>query len=215
MLLDEEFGPLSESHREPLEMMNESACHLRAITNNLLLAARLEAGKMKLDMQPRDLPSLVRAAAVGFDLRLKAKAQCLELHVAPDLPLVLCDESKAMQVIGNLLRSACQRAPEGAVIRISVTSAEDEGFLQITVADTSVILSDRDQAELAACCRAEGTDLAEEGFRHMELRVARSLAELHGGRVWFEGEPGEGHTFHATLPIAQEPALGRLSSIGI
>jgi signal transduction histidine kinase len=203
MLLDEEFGPLSKSQHEPLKIVSHSAYHLRAITNNLLTAARLEAGKIRLDMQPRDLPALVRAAAAEFDSQLRTRDRPLELHAHLGLPPALCDERMTRQIISNLLGSVCERAPEGEVIQVCVTPAQEQGFLQIAVVGTGAGLSAADCAELDECCRAGRAELIRADLAHLELCVARWLAELHGGRVWFESGPEQGRSFNATFPVAE------------
>ena len=131
MLLNEEFGPLSETQREPLEVVNESARHLRAVTNNLLAVAQIEAGRIHLDMQPTDLSSLVRTVADSIKPQLRVKAQHLKLNAPSDLPLALCDVGRTMRVTDTLLGSACERTPEGEVICISVSRAVERDFLEL------------------------------------------------------------------------------------
>jgi len=204
MLLDDEFGPLSESQREPLEMVSESARHLRAVTNDLLTAARLEAGRVVLEVQPVDLASLVRAVAVDFEPLLEAKAQRLELCTPPALPPARCDEKKAVQIIGNLLSCACERAPKKGLVCISVARAAEEGFLQIAVADTGAGLGAEGVAEMARLLSGRGIGAVEADIANLGLCVACSLVELHGGRVWCESGAEGGSSFCVTFPAASD-----------
>jgi signal transduction histidine kinase len=201
MLLDGEFGPLSEGQREPLEVVNESARHLRAVTNNLLAVAQIEAGRVNLDVQPTDLSSLVRTVTDGVEPRLRAKDQRLELDVPSGLPLALCDVGRTMQITDILLGSACERTPEGGLIGVRVAQAVEEDFLQVTVTDTGAALGAKEMAEMARNLSQGGLGLVE-SVANLKLCVACSLVELHGGRAWCESSADVGSSFYATFPIA-------------
>jgi two-component system, NarL family, sensor histidine kinase BarA len=205
MLLDGEFGPLSESQRESLEMVNESARHLRAITNNLLAVAQIEAGRVNLDLQRIDLASLVQTVVDGIQPRLRLKAQRLELRVPSGLPPVLCDFGKAMQVADTLLAGACERTPEGGMIVASVSRAVEKGFLQLTVMDAGPPMNAQEMAEMTKCLSLDGMGLIEADVADLDLYVACSLVELHGGRFWCESAPDRGSSFSVTFPIADGP----------
>jgi signal transduction histidine kinase len=202
MLLDGEFGPLSEGQRGSLEVVNESARHLRAVTNNLLAVAQLEAGRIDLDVRPTDLSSLVKVVTDGIEPHLRAKAQCLELDAPSGLPLVLCDVGKTMQITDILLGSACERTPEGGVIGVRVAQAVEEGFLQVKVTDTGAALEAKEMAEMAKNLSQGGLGLIETDVANLKLCIACSLVELHGGRAWCESSADVGISFCATFPIA-------------
>jgi signal transduction histidine kinase len=202
MLLDGEFGPLSEGQREPLEMVNESARHLRAVTNNLLAVAQLEAGRINLDVRPTDLSSLVKIVINGVEPQLRAKAQRLQLDAPSGLPPALCDVGRAMRIVDTLLGSACERTPEGGVIGVWVARAMEEGFLQVAVTDTGAALGAQEMAEMAKYLSQGGLGLIEADVANLKLCVACSLVELHGGRVWCESRAEMGRSLYVTFPIA-------------
>jgi signal transduction histidine kinase len=131
------------------------------------------------------------------------KAQHLALQDAPDLPQALCDPTRAAQIIGNLLGNAIKYTPREGLIRITVDLAPEEGFLQVSVADNGVGIAPEDQDKLfrrffraasATQTRASGTGLG--------LYIARSLVELHGGRIWLDSDPSTGSVFYVTFPIS-------------
>jgi signal transduction histidine kinase len=206
MLLGEEFGPLSDDQRGPLEVVNESAQRLHTVTSHLLAVARLDAGQITLDARPTDLAALVRTVVDSVGPRLRVKAQRLELAAPSDLPSVLCDAGRAMQIVETLLRGACERIPIGGAIGAHVARAVEKGFLQLTVTDTGPALGAREMAEMAEYLSLGGMGLIEAGVADLDLYVACSLVELHGGRFWCESEPGEGNAFYVTFPIAGRQA---------
>ena len=207
MLLDEDFGPLTDNQREPLEAVKRSAHRLLTITNSLLDVTRIEAERVDLVLQPTNLPALVEIVVTEFWSQLEAKTQRLTLHAPPDLPPALCDEARAVQIIGNLLSNASKYTPQGGQVRVGVATAEEEGFLQISVADTGVGISTEDQEKLfMRFFRAESAALTQASGAGLGLYITRSLVERHGGRIWFESEPDKGSTFYVTFPIADGPS---------
>jgi signal transduction histidine kinase len=206
MLLDEEFGPLTDIQRESLEIVNRSTKRLEALTDNLLDLTRLEAGRLAVVLKPTDLSALIESVAVEYRPQLEAKSQHLTVDIQVDAPFALCDEARASQIIGNLLSNASKYTLDGGEITVSLTLAEEEGFVQVSVTDTGVGISAGDQERLferffrarsAGEARAPGTGLG--------LYITRSLVELHGGQIWFESKIARGSAFHVTFPIADGP----------
>jgi signal transduction histidine kinase len=207
VLLDKDVGPINDEQREYLKVVQRSVERLLKTTNNLLDVTRIEAGRVELLLQPTDLPPLVEAVAAEYVSQFEAKAQRLALRVPPDLPPALCDETRAGQIIGNLLSNACKYTPREGVIALSLGPAEEEGFLQVSVADDGVGIPTEDQPKLFdRFFRARSAVLAGVGGAGLGLHITRSLVELHGGRIWFESALDGGSTFHVTFPIAERPA---------
>jgi PAS domain S-box-containing protein len=207
VLLDEELGPLTGNQREYLGTVQRSAQRLLGLTNNLLDAARIDAGRIEVVLQPADLVALLETVAAECEPQLKAKAQRLTLHTRPDLPSVLCDRARAAQIIGNLLNNAVKYTPEGGLISARLALAEEQGFLQVSVMDNGVGIPAEDQPRLFdRFFRAKTALLTEANGAGLGLHITRSLVELHGGRIWFESVPHKGSTFHVTFPLADRPA---------
>jgi signal transduction histidine kinase len=203
LLLEEDAGPLGDDQREYLEIVQRGARRLVDVTNNLLDVTRIEAERVELVLQPRDLPALVEAVAAEWEPQLKAKAQRLTLRAPPGLSLVWCDETRAAQIISNLLSNASKYTPDGGSITISVASADEEGFLQLSVADNGGGIASEDQDKLfTRFFRAGSASLTRAGGAGLGLSITRSLVELHGGRIWFDSELNKGSTFFVTFPIA-------------
>jgi len=206
VLLDEEIGHLNDEQREYLAVVQESARRLVALASNLLDVTRIEAGRVELVLRPTDLLALVETVLAEYGPQLEARSQHLTLCASPDLPPALCDEMRALQIIGNLLSNASKYTPQGGAIRVSLALAEEEGFLQVSLADSGVGVPAEDQPNLfTPFFRARSAILTRAGGAGLGLSIARSLVEQHGGRIWFASEPGQGSTFHVTFPIADRP----------
>jgi signal transduction histidine kinase len=206
MLLDADLGPLTDKQREFLEIVQRGGQRLLDIANNLLDVTHIETGRVELVLRPTDLPALMEKVAVELGPQLEAKSHRLILRAIPGLPPALCDETRAAQIIGNLLSNASKYTPEGGLITLSVAYATEEGFLQLCVSDTGVGISAADQDRLfQRFFRAESAQLTGASGAGLGLHITRSLVELHGGRIWFETELNKGSTFCVTFPIADRP----------
>ncbi len=202
MFLEDELGPLAGEQRKYLEYMYRSIKRLMIVTNDLLDVTRIEAERVEMVLRPTDLTDLVRTLAAEFESQLETKALRFALNIPADLPLALCDQARTAQIVGNLLSNAIKYTHSGGQITVGLALAE-EGFLQVSVADTGVGIAAEDHVRLfERFFRAGSASLTEATGAGLGLHIVRSLAELHGGRVWFESELGKGSTFHVTFPIA-------------
>jgi signal transduction histidine kinase len=207
VLMDEDAGPLNSVQLKYLQIVERAADRLLHITNSLLDVTRIETGRMELVLQPTDLKGLVEAVVTEHRPQLEAKAQRLELHVAPELPPALSDRTRAVQIIDNLLSNASKYTPRGGTITIRLAAADEAGFVQVSVSDNGLGIAEEDQSKLfSRFFRAGSAAEAEAGGTGLGLFITRSLVEQHGGRVWFESELNKGSTFHVTFPSADRPA---------
>jgi len=193
------FGELNEQQLGYVDDVLDAGQHLLAVINDILDLAKVEAGKMELDIADISLGRVLesgltmhseRAAKAGIELRLE-----LEPHEIP----VRADERKLRQVVFNLLSNAIKFTPAGGHIDVSaratngtVEVAVHDSGPGIAVADQALIFEEFRQARGNGGLRTEGTGLG--------LPLARRFIELHGGRLWVESEQGEGSTFRFTLP---------------
>jgi signal transduction histidine kinase len=205
MFLEDDFGPLSDEQREFLGLIYGAGRRLLTITNDLLDVTRIEAGRIDLVLQPLDLEALVHGVVSEYRVQRENKRQHLEFHAATDLPTALCDETRATQIVGNLVSNAIKYTePEGR-ITVRVEQAGVDGFVQVSVADTGMGISAEDQSMLfRRFYRTEQARSSGTGGTGLGLNVTRSLVELHGGEIWLESELDKGSTFYVTFAVADE-----------
>ncbi len=116
-----------------------------------------------------------------------------------------------MQVVTNLVSNAVKYSPRGGPIEIS-TAARD-GVVGVAVRDSGVgIPADQLERVFEPYTRLEHEATRTVGGTGLGLPIVREILRLHGGRVWVESAPGQGSTFHFTVPLASaEPAEGRIA----
>jgi signal transduction histidine kinase len=162
--------------------------------------AKIEAGRMELDLSQVELPDLLRAAVSMHGEQAGRAGVELALNTEPDDITITADERRVRQIVFNLVSNAVKFTPSGG--RIDINARLENGHVEVAVADTGAgippedmeaIFEDFEQA--SAGKEAEGTGLG--------LPLSRRLVELHGGHLWAESVPGHGSTFRFTLPVAQ------------
>jgi signal transduction histidine kinase len=190
---------------ETYQQIHAEADRLNRLVNDLQELSRVEAHAYQLDIRPVDVSSLVQTVTKRLAPRLESKRISLDLELTPDLPPILADEDRGIQILTNLTGNALQYTPEGGRITISAKQISDE--VQIAVRDTGIGIPpehlshifDRFYRVDKSRSRQAG------GGSGIGLTIARALVEAHGGRIWVEsaGE-GTGSTFTFTLPSAKE-----------
>ncbi|HMN26784.1 MAG TPA: HAMP domain-containing sensor histidine kinase [Caldilineaceae bacterium] len=208
-ILQEDRAALTADQQQCVNVIQRSSQRLLAITNNLLDLTRIEAGRIELDLQRINLLTLVEHAATELQPRITAKKQTLFLDSAPDLPMAFCDETRSQQILVNLLSNAIKYTPDRGTITVRLKRAADSHFIEVAVSDTGIGIAPEDQDKIfRSFFRASNVHLSGESGTGLGLNVAKSLAELQGGRLWFESKLNQGSTFFATFPIddiEQEP----------
>jgi signal transduction histidine kinase len=195
------FGEVNDKQEEYLNDILASGRHLLSLINDILDLAKIEAGRMELDVEDFDLGAAIDNALVLIRERATRKGLALDTHVDPVLGGVRGDQRKIKQVLLNLLSNAVKFTPEGG--RIEVRAQRVDGVAEISVVDTGIGIATEDHDTVFEEFRQVGTDYAKkhEGTG-LGLALARKFVELHGGRIWVKSRLGEGSTFTFTIPVA-------------
>jgi signal transduction histidine kinase len=188
---------------ETFQQIHAEADRLNRLVDDLQELSRVEARAYQLDIRPVDVSALVQTVTKRLAPRFESKRVSLELELTPDLPPVLADEDRAIQILTNLTGNALQYTPEEGRITISAKRLNDD--VQISVRDTGIGIPpehlshifDRFYRVDKSRSRQSG------GGSGIGLTIARALVEAHGGRICVESNgEGQGSTFTFALPIA-------------
>ncbi|HEY7063823.1 MAG TPA: ATP-binding protein [Chloroflexota bacterium] len=188
-----------QTHREFLEIIASSADTLTRLVDNLLDAATLEAGALRLEPEPVRVERI--AERVVAQRRPLAATHDLRLDIAPGLPLAHADPLRVEQVISNLVDNAIKYSPGGGPVAVRVSGGERGAALVVAVSDHGVGLTAEQAARVFERFyrAADALHGAPRGIG-LGLFLCKRLVEAQGGRIWVESVPGQGSTFRFTLP---------------
>jgi signal transduction histidine kinase len=193
-LLDGDYGALSESQREPLAVMRNNLLRLLQMVNEMLDFSKLEAGMMQVHREPTDVQALARSVLQDFRPSFDAKGLSLESQLDLSPKVLQLDRYLFERILFNLLANAVKFTPAGG--QVSVRLEAREGQLLLSLSDTGIGISEEEakdlfkkfsQAEGSATRRFEGTGLG--------LALVKECAQLLGGSVTLQSQPGKGSTF--------------------
>jgi two-component system sensor histidine kinase BaeS len=189
---------------ETYQQIHAEADRLNRLVDDLQELSRVEARAYQLDIRSLNVFTLAQTVTKRLAPHSESKRISLHLELAPDLPPILADEDRAVQVLTNLMGNALQYTPEGGRVTISAKRINDE--IQISVHDTGIGIPPEQLAHIFdRFYRVDKSRSRQNGGGSgIGLTIARALIEAHGGRIWADsaGE-GEGSTFTFTLPAAK------------
>lgn len=197
--LQEELA--DESQRECARIIYSSGCTLLGMVNSVLDIAKIEAGRMALQISAESVRLLVEEVVAVHRTVIEGKGLRLELDLAADLPDAFpCDRAKLMRVLHNLLHNAIKFTDEG---HVRVTARMDAGTLVLSVRDTGCGISPAmHQAIFERFTQSEESGIGLRGGTGLGLALARDLVHLMGGRMEVHSQPGHGAEFRLGIPPA-------------
>lgn len=171
------------------------------LVNDLLDVSRIVSGKLILAEQPVDLTTIVRAAVENASPAAAAKGVELTCETASSVGVVLGEQARLTQVLGNLLNNAIKFTPKGGEVHVTLTSAGGEATIQ--VGDTGSGVSPEFLAHIFDRFRlADATNTRAHGGLGIGLYLVKTLVELHKGQIAVNSEgAGKGTTVTVRLPL--------------
>jgi signal transduction histidine kinase len=194
------FGPLNDDQREFAGVIKENADHQGVLFSQLHDAYALSTRFIKLDAEHISVDSVFHALEQELAPRFAARDQRFEIELAPDLPPIVADRQRLRQLMLALLDNAARYTHPGGVVTLRARQLGDA--VQIDVQDTGVGIRLADQPSLFTPFFRGENPLKEGRYGGLSLVIAKQLAELHGGQLWFESREGHGSTFSLSLPLA-------------
>lgn len=201
------LGPISEAQSGFLNTIVNNADRMADLITNLNDITRIEASRLRVDFEDADINAVIDKVVHTFGEKLTRKEQTLTLQVPEGLPLAWADPTRLNQILTSLLKNAHKYTPKQGQITLSVehqtiqNGPATHGLLQITIQDNGYGISEADQPRVfEKFFRSDDPQIQEVAGAGLGLHLARRLVEIHGGRLWFESEHGQGSTFYFTLP---------------
>lgn len=192
------------ANEETYRQIHAEADRLNRLVDDLQELSRLEARAYPLEVRPLDVSTLVQTVARRLAAQARARRISLDVHLSPDLPPVLADEDRALQVLTNLTGNALQYTPEGG--SITVSAKQVGGEVQVSVQDTGIGIPPEHLAHIFDRFYRVDKSRSRQagGGSGIGLTIARALVEAQGGTIRAESRgKGQGSLFTFTLPAAK------------
>ena len=196
--------------REFIRIIDQQADHMQGLIGDLLDAGRIDAGTLSVDPEPLEVAALVEQARTTF--LSGGGRQAMRIDLPPDLPRVMADERRIVQVLNNLFSNAARHSPESSPIEL--TAVRDGIEVVVSVTDAGQGVAPEQLPHLfRRYADAGGAERGAAGFG-LGLVICKGLVEAHGGRIRAESAgPGLGTRVTFTLPVAEEAVAGTASAV--
>ena len=197
---------------DPAEMLqffrviDEQADHMRSLIGDLLDQGRIETGTLSVSPEPAEVAGLVEQARNTF--LSGGGRHAIRIDMPEDLPPVMADRQRIVQVLNNLFSNAARHSPDSSPLLVA--AGRDGTHVAVSVADEGRGVPPDELPHLfQKHADVAGGDRERGGGFGLGLVICKGLVEAHGGRIWAEsGGAGRGTRFTFTVPVADESAGG-------
>jgi signal transduction histidine kinase len=227
-------GPVNDMQKQFLSTVQFNAERLNTLIKDLLDIGRIETGRLKMEIGPVAIGPIIEETIRSLQSQIDERQMTVELHVPAELPNVLGDRARLIQILTNLVSNAYKYTPTGGSMAITVTQLKEvqprqaprgnwtradlqqlkpnpAGYLACAVKDTGFGIAPEDLSKLfTQFFRSQNPSVREQRGTGLGLSITKSLIELQGGAIWVESELEKGSTFSFSMPIIEagehEPA---------
>lgn len=197
-----DLGPINDQQEEMLFESVDSAKHLLSLINDVLDMSKIESGSLTLFVQDNvNLTDILSNVVSTGKMLLDNKPVMIETEIADDISLIRGDKQRIRQIILNVMSNACKFTDTGH-IALRANANGDE--VTIAIEDTGSGIALEDQASVFEPFKQTDSGLRKGGGTGLGMPISKNLAEIHGGRLWLESNPGQGTTFYVMLPIKSD-----------
>ena len=191
---------VGEEHADQLDTIVRNATKLKEVVENLSSVDNFQNGAARVRSQKVSLAKIAEDTILNFQDEAKARNITLQAEMKNHPFFVDVDGSKIGIVFSNLVKNALQFTNPGGHISIGVE--EDSGYMKVSVQDDGIGIPAKDLPRVfERFFQVEEHLTRRHGGMGLGLAVAKSIVELHGGRIWAESQPAKGSTVTFLLPV--------------
>ena len=184
-------------------VIDNQANHMQGLISDLLDVGRIDSGTLSVSLEPTEVAEAVEEARNTF--QHGGNAHTVLIDLPKDLPRVMADRRRIVQVLNNLFSNASRHSPESSLIRVA--AVRDGLHVAISVSDEGRGIPAEELPHLFQKHTSLGGDDSRRGLRGtgLGLSICKGLVEAHGGRIRAaSGAPGQGTQFTFTIPVAED-----------
>lgn len=205
-----ESDPAADPKRKRyLDNILTSGRSLLEMINELLDMAKIEAGRMEVNVEPTSVADLVEGLVAIMRPQAEAKEIDVQINVGRNVPMIETDPGKLQQILYNFMSNAVKFTPESGTVSISaerVRRQDNSIGVRLSVTDTGPgIPEDMQDVIFEKFRQVDASHTRAHAGTGLGLAICRELAEMLGASVSFVSEPGSGATFYVELPTTHQP----------
>ena len=195
-------GVLQPTH-ENFEIIREEAERLEHLVNDLRTLSLADAGELSAEFQPVDINNLMKDVHTHYLTLFNQKRITLDLELDSGILKANLDPGRFTQVLNNILDNALRHTPEGGEVTLGTKLTENS--IQLSVRDSGEgVTSEEAQHLFDRFYRVDESRTRNDGGSGLGLAIAKSIVEMHRGRIWAESEKGKGLAVIIQLPAIKE-----------
>lgn len=191
------------TRQEWLELIHRESMKITAIVDDLLNISRIQAGKLRTNMERVSLREVAEETLVN--IRHLTERHEFLIDIPQDIPSIWGDRGKSCEVFVNLLDNAIKYSPMGGLITVSARFGRDHEWVEVSVSDQGIGISPEDQENLFSTFhrvrRPETEGISGTG---LGMYIVKAMVELMRGEVWLKSELNRGTTVYFSLPVSPD-----------
>ncbi len=214
LLMSGVAGEMNDNQMNFLKTIRSNIDRMNTLVSDLRDVTQLETKNMRMELSAVDFRNVLTETLRPLTRQIEDKGQTLIMQMPDDMPHILADQNRLIQVMTNLVSNAHKYTPQDGDILMTAKKLEhnldakgrDRGpALHISVKDNGIGMSEEDLSRLfTPYFRSENPLTREQPGTGLGLTITRGIIQQHGGNIWVESELNKGTTFHFTVPVVIE-----------
>ena len=181
------------------KIINKNCENLLKIISEIIDSSKIETGSYKINKRDNDIVYLVEETTLSMINYIEEKGLSLIIDPEIEEKVISYDEIEIERCIINLIGNAVKFTPEGGEIRVYIKEIKD--YIEITIEDTGIGIPKEDQEFIfKRFAQVDGNGATKSSSSGIGLTLVKYIADLHGGYIRLESEPGKGSKFTIGLP---------------
>jgi signal transduction histidine kinase len=205
MIREGEAGQLTDDQKRFLAIVYRSSERLQRLVGDLLFVARLDASGLQLHFAPVRLDEIAREVVESSAALARSREIELDFELV-DVPSVLGDQERLLQLVGNLLSNALKFTPAGGTVTVRVFAEGGGAVLEVADTGIGIPADEQDRLFQRFFRSSTATQQAIPGTG-LGLVISRAIAEAHGGTIDVTSQVGAGTRFRVELPAQRDEAV--------
>jgi signal transduction histidine kinase len=209
-LLDQSFGSLEPAQRDILHRITKNASNLSHLINDLVDLSRIEADRMRIEMEVVAIEPLFAELTAVMEVLLAGHDVVFRAAIDPGVVHVHADPDRLKQIVSNLLVNAVKFTERGSIMLNADTTSD--GRVVMSVTDTGIGISSADHQAIFEPFRQVHDREHRAPGAGIGLAISLRLAKLMGGSLSVESAPGQGSRFTLVLQV-QDPSVSQPAEV--